>query len=73
MFCTQVTGKKNRPAMHLSILCEHEKVETIARVLFKHTSTAGLRYHKVDRIIMTREMVTVKVENESVRVKKTYV
>lgn len=70
IFCAQTTGKKNRPAMHITILCEDSGLEKLAEILFAHTSTAGIRYHRTDRIIMDRETVQTKVQNETVRVKK---
>ena len=68
-FITAVTAKKNRPAMHLTILCEHAKRDVIADILFRHTSTAGIRYHKTDRMIMDRHMESVEVSGEIVNVK----
>jgi len=69
-FCTQTIGKKNRPSLHLHILCENDAVEDIAETLFAFTSTAGVRYHKTKRIIMEREVVETTVEGVVVRVKK---
>lgn len=69
-FCTPVTGKKNRPALCLTMLCEKEKLDSAADILFAHTTTAGLRYHAMERLVMERETVEVKVKGETVRVKK---
>lgn len=68
-FITAVTAKKNRPAMHLTILCEHRETDTIADILFRHTSTAGMRYHRSDRMVMDRHMESVEVSGEKVNVK----
>ncbi|PLX67068.1 MAG: TIGR00299 family protein [Denitrovibrio sp.] len=70
MFSVSTIGKKNRPAIHLTILCENDKLEIIAKILFKHTTTAGLRHYATDRIVMDREIVETKVNNEIVRLKK---
>lgn len=67
---SSVTAKKNRPAHLVSVLCRAEDVESCAEQLFRHTSTAGVRFYPVDRIVMDREMVSVDVQGVSVAVKK---
>ncbi|MCD8554449.1 nickel pincer cofactor biosynthesis protein LarC [Seleniivibrio sp.] len=66
---TQSIGKKNRPVFLVNVLCEQDNLEAVARVLFADTSTAGLRYYSVDRIIMDRRMESVDVRGETVHVK----
>jgi len=71
-FTTAVSGKKNRQGVLLTILCKNEYAEKTAEILFAETTTAGVRYYKTDRIIMRREMVTVYVDNEPVKLKKLW-
>lgn len=68
-FITAITGKKNRPAMHLTILCENESRDNVAEILFRNTSTAGVRYHTADRLVMDRHMESVEVSGEIINVK----
>jgi len=68
-FTTAVTGKKNRPTIHLTILCENDKRDDIAKILFKYTSTAGIRFNKSDRIVMDKAILSTKVSGENVSVK----
>jgi len=70
IYTTHVTGKKNRPAIHLTILCENDKLEAAAEKLFEITTTAGIRHRKTDRIVMNREFTEVEVYGEIVRIKR---
>ncbi|XOB65657.1 nickel pincer cofactor biosynthesis protein LarC [Deferribacteres bacterium DY0037] len=69
VFCTPLTGKKNRPAVQITVLCTDKNIDDAAEILFRHSSTAGLRYHKTDRIIMDRKIVQTDVRGEKVDVK----
>jgi uncharacterized protein (TIGR00299 family) protein len=69
MYTTPATGKKNRPAIVLTVMCESEKLQTVAKLIFSHTTTAGLRYRKTDRLIMGRMIKKVEVDGHSVRIK----
>lgn len=54
--------KKNRPAYKLNILTEVEKEEEILDILFKHSSTIGVRKYEVDRVALDRKIVEVKTD-----------
>jgi uncharacterized protein (TIGR00299 family) protein len=70
VFTTAITGKKNRPAVVVSVLCSTSKVKDVTETLFSHTTTAGVRYQNMNRIIMEREFIDVDVDGEAVKVKK---
>ncbi len=61
--------KKMRPAFKLSVLCEHTKREEIAEVIFKETTSLGVRFLELDRFSLERKMVSVKTRWGKVRVK----
>ena len=46
---TPVQMKKTRPGVLLTVLSKNELVEKIISVIFKETSTFGIRYHQVTR------------------------
>lgn len=46
--------KKNRPGLLLSCLCTEEKRDTVVRLLFKHTSTIGIRETLCRRYVLKR-------------------
>ncbi len=55
VFITPVIMKKARPASKLSVLCNTEIGDEITDILLTHTTTLGVRKHKVDKIILKRE------------------
>jgi len=69
-FITPITGKKNRPSNIVSSICKREDVSKVADILFSETTTAGIRYQDMDRIVMEREFIDVKVKGYDIRVKK---
>jgi len=69
VFLTPIQMKKNRPAALLRIIAEPSKREELARILFRETSTIGVRYHRVDRLILKRSSASVKTRYGTVRVK----
>jgi uncharacterized protein (DUF111 family) len=66
---TPIHMKKNRPAVILSVICEPERVEAMAEVLFAETSTLGLRMSRWERLCLDREWVRAETPWGPVRVK----
>lgn len=62
VYYTPIFMKKNRPAYKINILTEVEKEEKILDILFKHSSTIGVRKYKVDRVTLDRKVVEVKTD-----------
>lgn len=57
---TQPIGmKKNRPGVMLTVLCPVSEKETFARLLFRHTTTLGIREAIRQRYTLTREIAEV--------------
>ncbi len=69
VFLTPIKMKKNRPAALLRIIAEPSKRDELAKILFRETSTIGVRYHRVDRLILKRSSASVKTRYGTVRVK----
>lgn len=67
VFTTPVGTKKNRPAVLLTVLCRAEKEKTMTELLFKHTTTLGVRMCEKRRVTMTREFSTVETPYGPVR------
>lgn len=65
-------GKKNRPLYMLTVMLPKEREKEIAKIIFRYSTTAGIRVQTVDRLVMAREMMAVKIEGESVNVKRLY-
>ena len=59
-YFTSVQMKKNRPGVLLSILCEQQLKNQLMQLLFKETTTLGVRTYEVERRALER--TTVRVE-----------
>lgn len=66
---TPVHMKKNRPAAMLSVLADPSKEPALKRLLFKETSTIGVRVRDVRRECLDRLTITVETEFGDVDVK----
>ncbi len=62
--------KKNRPGVLLTCMCKMEQREEMIALLFKHTTTLGIRELVSNRYTLIRSMETVETEYGPVRVKK---
>jgi hypothetical protein len=56
---TPVFMKKNRPAWQLNVLCTEDKINELEAIIFKETTTIGIRRLKYERDILPREIKTV--------------
>ncbi|MGE5820305.1 MAG: nickel pincer cofactor biosynthesis protein LarC [Deltaproteobacteria bacterium] len=71
VFLAPVQMKKNRPATLLRVIAEPAKREELAKILFRETSTIGIRFYRVGRMILKRSSANVKTRYGTVRVKVT--
>lgn len=66
---TPILMKKGRPAHTLSVLCDAALAGTLRQVVFRETSTIGLRESTVDKHALERTAATVDVDGQTIRVK----
>jgi len=64
-----LTMKKGRPAVQLRVLCSEERLTVIARAIFRETSTIGLRYYRVEKLMLPHRIVDVSTSYGAVPVK----
>ena len=69
IFYTPVQMKKNRPGVLLTLLCNPPDRERMCDLIFRETTTLGVRYRNEQREILTREFVTVETEYGPIGVK----
>ena len=69
VFYVAVQMKKNRPGTLLTVVTAPELRSTLADIIFKETTTIGLRHYEVDRECLQRELVTVETPVGAVKVK----
>lgn len=61
--------KKNRPAYELTVLCKEDKIDLLSEIIFKETTTIGIRRCRMERTILKREMGEVETKWGKVRAK----
>jgi len=66
---TPILMKKGRPAHTLSVLCSVDRATAVREVVFRETSTLGVRTVQVGKHALDRAERTVEVDGQRVRVK----
>ena len=69
VFLSPVQMKKNRPGTLLSVIAEPKHRDTLAQIIFRETSTIGVRFYPVARIILERSSQTLKTRYGAIKVK----
>jgi pyridinium-3,5-bisthiocarboxylic acid mononucleotide nickel chelatase len=69
IYSTAAQMKKNRPGMVVTILCEPSNASRMMDLLFRETTTIGVRTHQAQRKVLDREFVRVETEYGDVRMK----
>lgn len=60
VYVTPVLMKKNRPGFALTVLAEPADLDRISRLVFRETTTIGLRHREVSRRVLDRQRVLVE-------------
>lgn len=66
---TPVFMKKNRPAYQLNVICKEEDIEKLEGIIFRETTTIGIRRQKMERSVLKRQVKTVKTSLGEARIK----
>jgi uncharacterized protein (TIGR00299 family) protein len=69
VFYTSVQMKKNRPGTLLTVVAAPDRRTQMTDVIFRETTTIGLRHYEVDRECLQREIVPVQTPIGVVRFK----
>ena len=69
VFLSPIQMKKNRPGTLLRVIAEPKDREALARIILRETSTIGVRYYPVGRIILKRISEKLKTRHGTIRVK----
>jgi hypothetical protein len=56
VYCQSIVMKKSRPGVKLVCMCRPEDREAMASLMFKHTTTIGIRQYDCSRMILDRHM-----------------
>jgi uncharacterized protein (TIGR00299 family) protein len=69
VFSTPIQMKKNRPGQLVTVLCDSAKSHDLTELIFRETTTIGVRHSMAGRHTLQRECVLVKTALGSVPVK----
>ncbi|MDS0524844.1 nickel pincer cofactor biosynthesis protein LarC [Clostridium sp. SHJSY1] len=72
VYKTSIIMKKGRPAVKLSILVTEQRVKDVLDIVFKESTSIGVRKYKVDKIMLDREFSKVKTSYGDITVKYSY-
>lgn len=70
VFTISIQMKKNRPGILLVCFCEPEQKEKFTELLFKHTSTRGVRYQEYERAKLDASFYEKNTAYGTIRMKK---
>lgn len=68
-FVAPVLGKKGRPAQLITVLCDRDRVQPLAAILFRESTTFGVRYREERRVVLERAWHEVHTSYGAVRIK----
>ena len=71
VFTTPIMMKKQRPGTMLTVLCKVEDIEIIRNLIFKHTTSLGIRYYQCERYILNRSIGEIEWEGSTIALKKS--
>lgn len=66
---TPVFMKKNRPAYQLNVICSGDMIEKMERIIFRETTTIGIRRVAMERTVLPREIREFDTSVGTVKVK----
>ena len=69
VFTIPIQMKKGRPGNLLQVLAPRGAEDALSRIIFRETTTIGLRRYAADRTILDREFVEVETELGRVKIK----
>ena len=69
VFTTPIGMKKSRPGIMLTVLCRPEDKEKLLPLIFRHTTTLGVRENRLHRYTLERKVETVQTPYGPVRQK----
>ena len=59
-FLTPIQMKKNRPGVMITVLCDRSQIPTMEEILFRETTTLGIRRYEVGRHKLKRQAAEVE-------------
>lgn len=73
VFFTPIYMKKSRPAVKLTVISPNHLVDKIIDVIFRETTSIGIRTYQVEKIMLPREIIELDTPWGTARVKVSYI
>ena len=70
VFYTPIFMKKNRPAYRLTVACKREDIYKLQNIIFRETTTIGIRYRFEYRTELGREITQIDTKYGKIKAKK---
>lgn len=70
VFYTPIFMKKNRPAYRLTVACRKEDMFKLQNIMFRETTTIGIRYRFESRTELGREIIDVDTKYGKIKAKR---
>ena len=70
VFYTPIFMKKNRPAYRLTVACKEEDMFKLQNIIFRETTTIGIRYRFESRTELGRKFEEIDTKYGKLKVKK---
>ncbi|MCK5271594.1 MAG: nickel pincer cofactor biosynthesis protein LarC [Sedimentisphaerales bacterium] len=72
VYCTAIVMKKNRPGTWITVLCRPADAVGMEQIMFRESTTFGIRRHSCRRSILPRDYCTVDSPYGKIRIKQGY-
>ena len=72
VYCTSIMMKKNRPGTQITVLCKPGMASDMESILFRQSSSFGIRRHMCRRSILPRKHEAVETRYGTIRMKVGY-
>ena len=72
VYCTAIVMKKNRPGTLITVLCRPADTARMEQIMFRESTTFGIRRHNCRRGILPRDYCTVDSPYGKIRIKQGY-
>jgi uncharacterized protein (TIGR00299 family) protein len=71
VFLVNIIMKKGRPGIKLSVLCKWDDKDALMDIIFRETTSIGVRFYECQRKVLDREINIKKTRFGNVRIKKS--
>lgn len=70
VFLTPIIMKKSRPAVKLNVLCKKENISLLENIIFKETTTLGIRKYQVEKDMLFRNEKKIHTKFGDITIKE---